>query len=110
MLEHQHMKPVEQVEGNLAKKVVRLLPDLGNVSQELSQLKSLLDSDINIDVKVRKAIVDVFQDGFDLFCVNVHHDPASTTHDILVKCRISQSYFDLVAAIRAREWDGHMLK
>ena len=41
--------------------VVRLLPDLDNVFQELGQLKTLLDSDITIDIKVRKTILDVFQ-------------------------------------------------
>ena len=110
MSECQVVKLVEQAGSNSAKKVVRLLPDLDNVFQELGQLKSLLDSDINIDIKVRKAIVDVFQDGLELFCVNVHHDPASITQDIPVKCRISQSYFNLAAALRAREGDGLVSK
>ena len=61
MSEGQVGRPVEQAVGNSAKMVVRLLPDLDNVFQELGQLKTLLDSDITIDIKVRKTILDVFQ-------------------------------------------------
>ena len=88
---------------------INLIPELDNVLDAMKQIRLLFDDvDVDMDLVARKKLVGLFYDGLKLFSINGQFDAATRTQDVIMRGKISQSFFDYMATFRAVEGEKNV--